>query len=162
MTAPRPAVRMLPAALFGTLLAASVAVAGVALHARSPDLALEVRNLSRNLSPNGDGIRDVAHIRFFVRESDANADVEIVGDGEVVRTLARNRALVADRPVRFRWNGHTDSGELARPGNYHLRVVLPEQDRDMVYPIPITLSSSGDRPAGPTVPHKTPRDQRTK
>ena len=71
--------------------------------------------------------------------------MEIVGpDLRLVRTLAR-RPLVANEAVSFRWNGRTDSGALADPEDrYRLRVLLPNRDRDMVYPRRISL-----RPGGP-------------
>lgn len=123
--------------LFVALLAASVAVTAIVLHARTPDLALEVTRMQKHISPNGDGSHDHAHIRFFVRESDTDATVEIVGpDLKPIRTLAEDRPLTADEPVAFTWDGRTDSGALAnRHNRYRLRVRLPDQHRDMVYPI---------------------------
>ena len=87
----------------------------------------------------------MAHIRFFVRESDPDARVEIVGPNlKLIRVLA-NQPLVANEPVSFTWDGRTGGGALADPGDrYRLRVLLPNRDRDMVYPRRISL-----RPAGP-------------
>ena len=87
----------------------------------------------------------MAHIRFFVRESDPDATVEIVGPNlKLIRVLAR-RPLVANEPVSFTWDGRTSDGVLADPEDrYRLRVLLPNRDRDMVYPRRISL-----RPAGP-------------
>jgi hypothetical protein len=86
----------------------------------------------------------VAQIRFFVRESDPDARVEIVGpDLKLIRVLGA-RPLVADEPVSFTWNGRTSDGTLADPRDrYRLRVLLPNRDRDMVYPRRISV-----RPAG--------------
>ncbi len=132
-------------ALFGALLVASVVVAAVVLQARSPDLAIKVTRLTKEIDPRGPAKDRVAHIRFFVRESDPDATVEIVGPKlRPVRTLARG-PLVANEPVSFRWNGRTSSGALANPEDrYRLRVLLPNRDRDMVYPRRISL-----RPADP-------------
>lgn len=96
--------------------------------------------LPRKISPNGDERRDTARIRFFVRDSDPDATVQIVGPRrEPVSTLYRG-PLTADEPVRFIWNGRTGTGSLADPRNrYRLRVDLPSQDRDMVYPQQIAL-----------------------
>ena len=71
--------------------------------------------------------------------------MEIVGpDLKPIRTLAR-QPLVANEPVSFTWNGRTSSGALADPEDrYRLRVLLPNRDRDMVYPRRISL-----RPDGP-------------
>ena len=131
--------------LFVALVVASVVVAATVLHARSPDLAIQVTRLTKEINPRGTGKDRVAHIRFFVRESDPDATVEIVGPHlRLIRTLARG-PLVANEPVSFRWNGRTSSGALADPKDrYRLRVLLPNRDRDMVYPRRISV-----RPVGP-------------
>lgn len=131
--------------LFVALAVASVVVAATVLHARSPDLAIQVTRFTKEINPTGGGPERLAHIRFFVRESDPDATVEIVGpDLRLVRTLTR-RPLAANEPVSFSWNGRTDSGALADPEDrYRLRVLLPNRDRDMVYPRRISL-----RPVGP-------------
>lgn len=132
-------------ALFVALLVASVVVAGAVLHARSPDLALEVTRLTKEIDPTGDGRDRVARIRFFVRESDPDARVEIVGPNlKLIRVLS-TQPLVAEEPVSFTWNGRKGDGTLADPRDrYRLRVLLPNRDRDMVYPRRISV-----RPAGP-------------
>jgi hypothetical protein len=132
-------------ALFVALLAASVVVAAAGLQARSPDLAIEVTRLTREIDPRGEGPDRVAHIRFFVRESDPDARVEIVGPNlKPIRVLA-SQPLVENEPVSFTWDGRTSDGALADPEDrYRLRVLLPNRDRDMVYPRRISL-----RPVGP-------------
>jgi hypothetical protein len=126
--------------LFVALLFASVVTAAAVLHARTPDLALQVTHFTTTVSPGGQGPESDARIGFFVRESDPDATVEIVGPNmEVIRTLYRG-PLVADRPVSLTWNGRADGGDVANPHHrYRLRVILPGQDRDMVYPRRITL-----------------------
>ena len=115
-------------------------VAAVVVHARTPKLELVVLNLPARFSPDGDGQDDKARIEFSVRESDPGARVQIVGpDNEVIRTLYRG-PLEADERMTFSWNGRTSAGRLANPTDgYRLRVVLPSQDRDMVYPSQIRL-----------------------
>jgi hypothetical protein len=126
--------------LFVALLFASVVTAAAVLHARTPDLALQVTHFTTTASPQGHGPKSGARLRFFVRESDPDATVQIVGPNlEVIRTLYRG-PLVADRPVSFTWDGRSDGGDVADPRDrYRLRVILPGQDRDMVYPRRITL-----------------------
>jgi len=122
------------------LLVASVVVAAAVLHARSPDLALQVTRFTKEINPRGQGKDRVAHIRFFVRESDADARVEIVGPNLTLIRVLASGPLVADQPVSFTWNGRTATGALADPEDrYRLRVVLPNRDRDMVYPRRISL-----------------------
>jgi hypothetical protein len=76
-----------------------------------------------------------------VRDSDPHATVQIVGpDNRVIRTLHRG-PLVAYEHNTFTWNGRRPGGRLANPRDgYRLRVVLPGQDRDMVYPTQIRLA----------------------
>jgi hypothetical protein len=122
-----------------------VVVAGVVVHARTPKLELEVQHLTEKFAPAGDTkYPRTATIEFFVRDTDSHAVVQIVGpQRQRVRTLYRGR-LVADKSVTYRWNGRTDAGRLASPDErYRLRVVLPDQDRDMVYPQEIELVGGG-------------------
>ena len=123
-------------------------MAAVVVHARTPKLELEVVSIPATpFSPDGDGHRDKAVITFYVRDSDPHARVQIVGpDNEVIRKLYRG-PLVAYEHETFRWNGRTSTGRLASPHDgYRLRVVLPSQDRDMVYPTQIRLADgSGGR-----------------
>jgi hypothetical protein len=123
------------AILFVALLVASVVVAGVVVRARTPKLEIEVLHLPLKFSPNANGHRDVAHIRFFARDSDPDAAVQVVGPNrEVVRTLYRG-PLTADEPISLTWNGRTTTGRVANPvDRYRLRVILPSQNRDMVFP----------------------------
>jgi hypothetical protein len=128
-------VNRLGAALFAALLFATVVVAAIVVHARTPDLELEVTHLTRHISPAAGGEARVAHIRFFVRESEPDATVQIVGPNlTLVRTLYRG-PLAANKEVSFTWNGRNRSGEIPNPDHrYRLRVILPSRDRDMVYP----------------------------
>ena len=135
--------------LFVALLVASVLTTAAVLHARTPDLTLQVTHFTTKISPQGQGpkrLPRVARMRFFVRESDPDATVQIVGPNEkVVRTLYRG-PLVADRPVSFTWNGRNREGALPNPHHrYRLRVILPGQDRDMAYPQRITLAEVARR-----------------
>jgi hypothetical protein len=126
--------------LFAALLVATVVVAGVVVHARTPKLELEVLNIPHTFSPNGDGQRDTARITFYVRDSDPHARVQIVGPNrQVVRTLYRG-PLVANKHVTLRWNGRTSGGLANSHDAYRLRVVLPAQNRDMVYPTQMRLA----------------------
>lgn len=129
-------------ALFVILFVAALVATGLVVASRSPDLVLEVPVLPSKFSPRGDGKPDVAAITFFVRESDQAAEVSIVGrDLRQTRTLDESVHLSADEPVTYTWDGRMDSGQFAPPGRYRLRVVLPSQERDMVFPKRIRLDS---------------------
>lgn len=136
------------AVLFACLFAGALAAAAVVLASRTSDLVLEVAgDFPKRFSPDGDGRDDVARITFFVRESDPDAEVSIVGkDRAPVRTLDPDVALEADERVTYAWDGLTDSGDRARVGRYRLRVVLPSRDRDMIFPTRIDLVRDGRKP----------------
>jgi hypothetical protein len=123
-----------------------VVVAGVVVHARTPKLELEVQDLTPRFSPSGGTRHRTATIEFFVRDTDPHAVVQIVGpQRQRVRTLYRG-PLLAGKDITYHWDGRTDAGKLASPDEkYRLRVVLPDQGRDMVYPQEITLVGGGSR-----------------
>lgn len=149
------------AALFVALLVASAVVAAVVVHARTPDLALQVTGFTSEICPQGsrkacervagkqhpharNRIHRRARISFYVRETDAHATVEIVGpDLRPIRTLYVG-PLLADRHVSYVWNGRNASGGLVSPRDrYRLRVILPSRDRDMIYPRRISVNEVG-------------------
>jgi len=107
-------------------------VAGILVYrARTPDLALEVVGFERTL----DAERPTAEIVFFVRFSEPEARVELVGRDQVLaRTLASSLPLTEGQRIRCVWDGLDDEGEKVEPGRYRLRVTLPGEDREMVFP----------------------------
>ena len=141
---PRSAVNRAGPALFVALLLASVVTAAAVLHARTPDLALQVTQFTSTVSPQARRPNGAA--RFGSSSARAIPMPRSRSSGPTwrsVRTLYRG-PLVADRPVSFAWNGRTDSGKVANPRHrYRLRVLLPGQDRDMVYPRRIKLVGVG-------------------
>jgi hypothetical protein len=126
--------------LFAILFAAALAAAVLIVGSRSPELTLEVIKLPDAITPNGDRFRDKAEIEFYVRESDPHAEVYIVGqDLVLVKTLDPDVALEEGDPTTYIWDATTDDGDPAPTGRYRLRVVLPDSDRDMVFPKKIDL-----------------------
>lgn len=145
----------LGAALFFLLLAASVTTAVLVVRARTPDLVLEVTrqcppgadpdDCSPLFDPRGRRSPKRIEIEFFVRESDGAAFVGIADSHEnVVRTLDPSVALAADQPVSYIWDGRTDDGRLAAPGRYRLRVDLPSEEREMIWPRRIFMPAPGE------------------
>lgn len=131
---PQDRERRLGPALLVALLVASLITGILVYRARTPNLALEVPKIDRLLGTGGKADLPVEFV-FFVRFDEPHALVELVGPGdETVRTFAADAALAADERVRCIWDGVDDEGDRVAPGNYRLRVVLPEQDRDMVFP----------------------------
>jgi hypothetical protein len=147
----RPGVPTAPAkaaALFVCLFAAALVAAAIVAASRTSDLVLEVaEDFPEAFSPDGDGNDDVARLSFFVRESDPDASVYIVGRDEApVRTLDEHVALEANEGVTYTWDGRTDEGTPAPIARYRLRVELPNSDRDMVFPRRIDLVRNGVKP----------------
>ncbi len=131
-------------ALLVALLVASLIAGVLVYHARTANLALEVPRIDRLLGEGGDAEIPV-ELEFFVRFDEPHAQVEIVGSGDVtVRTLADDVELVAEERIVCTWDGSDDDGDPVAPGNFRLRVVLPEQDRDMVFPQRIAVRRTPD------------------
>ncbi len=142
----RPALG-LGSVLLLALLAASIGVAAYVYHARTPNLALEVTLLDRKFAPSADGKGQHSRISYFVRDSDSDATVEIVGRNKVViRTISADAPIEANRQMMYSWNGLDDQGELTMPGRYRLRVILPGSARDMVFPRRITVEPEPFKP----------------
>lgn len=111
------------------LLVASLILGLYVYRARTPDLALEVTNFPQTFED------DTVSIDFFVRFDEPEATVEIVGrDQVIVKTLDSALPLESEETVRCVWDGTTDDGETVPPGRYRLRVALPSEDREMVFP----------------------------
>lgn len=130
-------------ALLVALLVAALLAGVVVYHERTANLALEAPKLDRMLGSGGNAKFPV-ELEFLVRFDEPDALVEIVGAGdEPVRTFAEGVELVAEQRVACAWDGRDDSGEAVPPGNYRLRVLLPGQDRDMVFPQRILVRKPG-------------------
>jgi hypothetical protein len=127
------AARLGPALLLA-LLAASLVVGALVFRARTPDLALEVPRIERDLRLGAEGSEGTAQIRFFVRFDEPEATVQVVGAERAPVRVLYEGELFADQDVVCVWDGRDDAGELVIPDDYRLRVVLPGEDRDMVYP----------------------------
>lgn len=133
--------------LFFVLVVAVLTTAVLVVRARTPDLVLEVTQPPANhpatLRTGGEPPRSV-EITFFVREPDPHALVGIVDSEEnLVRTLDGDVALDEDDPVTYTWDGRTDAGGLVPSGRYRLRVDLPGERREMIWPRRITVFTAG-------------------
>jgi hypothetical protein len=112
------------------LLVASLVLGLYVYKARTPDLALEVTKFPKEVAG-----KPTVEIEFFVRFDSEDATVQMVGRDQVVaRTLASSIELSEEEPVSCLWDGLDDDGNPVEPGRYRLRVTLPEEDREMVFP----------------------------
>lgn len=125
---------------FALLVVVTVVAFAVAQSFKGEPLVLDKLRITGAFTPNGDGIRDRARIRFRLTRPD-RVNVEIVdARGKLVRNLARNRELRDFRFFTFRWAGHTLTGAAAPPGRYRLRVRMLGEDRNLLIGRAIVLS----------------------
>jgi hypothetical protein len=112
---------------------------------RSP-LVVRQRTVTDIFSPNGDGIRDRASIRFELKRSD-QVTVSIVDrEGNVVRRLAVDRRLPGRQALQFVWDGRGDNGRVVPDGPYRVRIGLRDQGRTVTLRRQITVDTTPPRP----------------
>ncbi|MDX6652114.1 MAG: hypothetical protein QOG09_454 [Solirubrobacterales bacterium] len=131
-----PATRWLTAVLFAALVVATVAAFAYAQRAKHRDLLLDRVRVTQDFSPNGDGRRDVAYLRFRVSRPD-RANVAIVDEtGRTIRSIARDKPLRSYFYWVFEWDGRDDAGHVAPADAYRLRVDLLGQNRQLTITAP--------------------------
>ena len=98
-------------------------------------------HFERVVEPGCDCPRAVARFSFRLRRDDTIDVLVVDSDGDPVRTLADSSPR-RKGPLRFRWNGRTDEGTTAPPGDYHVRVHLDRDDRTIVIPRTVTVRAA--------------------
>jgi hypothetical protein len=83
----------------------------------------------RDISPNGDRVRDLSRVGFDLSESAEVTFSIIDSEGNEVRRLVDDRELAGDRKYRFPWNGRDDDGNAVPDGTYRLRIVRRKEGR---------------------------------
>src|SRR5919206_3964920 len=97
------------------------------------------------ISPNGDGRKDTAVIRFRLPKADDRVTVSMVdANGDEVRRLA-DRRLSKGRH-HFVWNGRDSSAAILPDAFYYLRVVLGGQGRGTITRRGIHLVTAKPKP----------------
>jgi hypothetical protein len=123
------------------LLFLATAAAALATQRLKDDAALVRRlHVTPTISPNGDGWRDRATIRFIPGRSDVISATIRDADGDVVRHLVQRRRVKKGRFVRLRWHGRDDAGRVVGRGAYHAQVVLHRRGRTVDVQDPIRVS----------------------
>ncbi len=110
-----------------------------------PGLVRRVK-VTYRFSPNGDGYRDRAMIRFVLGRPDVVTVAVVDGRGQVVRRLAAECRLPAARKVRLPWDGRTDAGDVAPEGAYRLRLSLRHAGRSIELTRAVRIRSRPRRP----------------
>ena len=83
----------------------------------------------RDISPNGDRVRDVSRVGFDLSEAAEVSFSIIDSEGTEVRRLVDDRELAGSRKYRYLWNGRDDDGDQVPDGTYRLRVVRRKEGR---------------------------------
>ena len=115
------------------VLIAALASLAVIQEARQRGEVLDLVEVSpRAISPPGRDER--VRIEWRQRRTSDDAVVQIVTSAErPVRTLLDGGTLVGDDTEQvFHWDGRRDSGRIVDPGHYWVRIVLRDQDRDII------------------------------
>lgn len=149
-------------AVFVLLVAATFLAFFAAQRLKSSPPVANVKRITLQFSPNGDGRRDEARIRIRVREPDDLTITMVDLDGNDVRRLATDVPAVKGKAVRVRWDGKTASGQRAPEGIYRVRVSLRHGGRavtlkpgtriDLTAPKPTVLAGGPDGRAWITGP----------
>jgi hypothetical protein len=126
--------------ILGLLAVATLCAIVAAQRAKDAPALVRRVTVTALFTPNGDGYRDVARIRFTLGRPDT-VDVAVLdGRGATVRRLAVARPAPGARAVRLRWDGRTDRGVPAPPGTYRVRVALRRRGRTLELQRPTRLS----------------------
>ena len=159
------------------LLVLATAVAFVAIQSLKQEVPVVLRFASapRDISPNGDRVRDSARVGFDLSEPAEVSFSIIDSDGNELRRLFRDRRLKGDTKHRFIWNGLDDEGKRVPDGSYRMRVARRKEGRvldsikkvrvDTVKPrvrltssTPGVIDPSAGRPAPVRVRYSGPRN----
>jgi len=136
--------------VFALLVAATFGAFFVAQRLKSAESVATYTEVTRFFSPNGDGRKDTATIRFKVKEAGEVTATIVNDDGDRVRRLASGVEADPGRDVVLVWDGKTDSGTTAPDGRYRMQLSSRRSGRtvtvagsfvvDTEAPTPVVLS----------------------
>ena len=135
----------LAAAVFLLLVGATIGAFFAAQRLKSEKPLLRYRASDRAFSPNGDGIKDSARIRFKLPEADDVTVTILDEDGGAVARVANNRHLPKGE-VTLRWDGKAEDGLVAPEETYSVRVGLRRHGRTNTLPHEVKLDLTPPRP----------------
>lgn len=122
--------------VFGLLLLATFAAFFAAQRLKRSDPLVYSVNVKRYVSPNADGLRDRARLRFRTKKDDV-VSVEVIDrGGNTVRMLADRKKMRAGAQ-RFQWNGRyaprgDQRGAPVPDGAYRIRITMHGSGRSFV------------------------------
>lgn len=133
-------VRFLPAVVVLALLGCTAAAFAVTEDLKLERSSISNTHVSKVIAPDSLSY-DTAGIGFLLRKPD-RLTVQIVnGSGQVVRTLARDRASRRGTQ-QFTWDGRNDAHEVVPDGTYRPRVHLAREHRTILLPNPIRMDAT--------------------
>jgi N,N-dimethylformamidase beta subunit-like protein len=133
-------------AVFIVLVGATVAAFFAAQRLKGEPAVATVESLAAVFSPNGDGVKDVNLFRVELRErTEVSVDV-VDAAGDAVRRLADSAVVGPQAPLRLRWDGRRDDGELVEDGRYRVRVILRQEGRSVTVPRTTLVDTKAPRP----------------
>lgn len=106
---------------------------------------LRYRASTEAFSPNGDGVKDTARIRFKLPEGDDVTVTVLDADGGRVARIADNQHLGKGEHTLV-WDGRTGDGLRAPEDDYRVRVGLRRHGRTNLLPHTVTLDLTPPRP----------------
>lgn len=132
---------------FLLLVAASFGAFFVAQRLKTEKPVIAKFKRDRFFSPNGDGRKDEARIRFTVREAD-DVTVVVVDQGNApVKQLVEGLDAEPGRRLELAWDGTTDAGGRAPDGLYRARIDLTRQGRSVIPQLGFRLDTQAPEPA---------------
>lgn len=122
--------------VFALLVIASITAFFVAQKLKRTEPLVNSVNIKRYVSPNADGIREKARLRFRTKKNDV-VTVEVIDrNGEAVRTLADEEPRDAGAQ-RFLWDGRGSrvngkKGDPVPDGAYRVRITMRSAGRTFI------------------------------
>ena len=135
----------LAAAVFLLLVAATIGAFFAAQALKHQPPLLRYQPSDEAFSPNDDGVKDEARVRFRLPDGDDVTVTILDEDGGTVARLLRTR-FTPKGDVTVRWDGYTDDGLLAPEGKYRVRVGLRDEGRTDTLKHTIKLDLTAPRP----------------
>jgi hypothetical protein len=132
--------RFLPVAVVVFLLGGTAAAFAVTQGLKLEKTPVLSPRITKTFSPVCKCDSEDAEVDFKLRKGD-NVTLEVVdGNGDVIRTLFRNRRFPAGR-LDAGWDGRDAAGRIVPDGDYRPRVRLADAHRTIVFPNEMKVDS---------------------
>ncbi|HEV7459560.1 MAG TPA: N,N-dimethylformamidase beta subunit family domain-containing protein [Solirubrobacteraceae bacterium] len=131
---------------FALLVCATLGAFFVTQRLKRSPLVVRQRTVTDAFSPNGDGIRDRASIRFSLQRSDDVTVAIVDREGSVVRLLATDRREPGRQALQFIWDGRNQNHRVVPDGPYRVRIGLRNEGRTVTLRRQITVDTTPPRP----------------